>query len=110
YASQVPGGAPATMFSAPRARGMTLLLSPVLLVTDSFFVVRSYLAVLSGVLMYAGFAPWLAIGRQVGARFAYLAPIAAGCFATLWTTQLYGNMAYPNLWLAFALVAGVGYV
>jgi len=40
---------------------------------------------------------------------AYAVPLAAGLFATLWSTFLYGSMAYPNLWLAFALVAGVGW-
>jgi hypothetical protein len=40
----------------------------------------------------------------------YVAPAAAAGFATLWTTLLFGSMAYPNIWLAFSLTAGVGHL
>lgn len=110
YASQVAREAPAAVFSAPRARGMTLLVAPVVVMTESVLALRAYLVVLAGVLMYLAFRPWLAVLGRIGGRYAYVPPVAAGCFATLWLTVLYGNLAYPNLWLAFVLLAGTGYV
>lgn len=110
YASQVATEAPAARFSAPRARGMSLLVAPMVVITEWVFALRVYLVVLAGVLMYLAFRPWLAVFGRVGGRYAYVPPVAAGCFATLWLTVLYGNLAYPNLWLAFVLLAGAGYV
>lgn len=108
YASQVAVDTEATRFTAPRSRGMTLLLAPVLVFTDSVYATRVYLALLSGVLLYLAFRPWLRVTADLGGRWRYLPPVAAGCFVSLWLVQLYGTMGYPNLWLAFVLVAGVG--
>jgi hypothetical protein len=110
YASQLAREAPAVPFSAPRARGMPLLLAPMVVVTEWVLALRVYLVVLAGALMYLAFRPWLAVFGRIGGRYAYVPPLAAGCFASLWLTVLYGNMAYPNLWLAFVLVAGAGYL
>jgi hypothetical protein len=109
YASQLGTDTPAVRFSAPRARGMTLLVAPVVTITESVLMLRAYLTILSGVLMYVAFRPWLSLFQRAGDRYRYLPAVAAGLFATLWTTVLYGNLSYPNLWLGFALVAGVGY-
>jgi hypothetical protein len=106
YASQLSAYAPGVGWSPHRAWGVPLMLAPVVMVTDSVVVLRVYLTLVSGVLMYLAFRPWLAALRG---RFRYVPAVAAGCFATLWMTVLFGNMAYPNLWLAFVLVAGVGY-
>ena len=109
YASQNARGVPAAMFSAPRARGMSWLLAPVSLINPSATAIRVYLTLLAGVSMYLAYRPWLAVMRRVGGRYEYVPAVAAFCFGSLWVTTLYGTMAYPNLWLAFALVAGVGY-
>jgi hypothetical protein len=109
YASQVARDMPAAEFSAPRARGMPLLLAPVLTFTDSVLAVRVYLTLLAGFLMYLAFRPWLAVSARIGGRYAYIPVVAAGAFATLWTAQLYGTTGYPNLWLALTVVGGVGY-
>ncbi|GGM88227.1 hypothetical protein GCM10010106_39330 [Thermopolyspora flexuosa] len=125
YASQVRPGVPAVPMSAPRAWGMPLLLAPVAALTQSIPVIRCYLAVLAGVCLYAAFRPWLGLfgpvaagppepgrdrlGERPAVVSAYAVPLAAGLLATLWSTVLYGAMAYPNLWLAFALVAAVGW-
>ncbi|WP_283135467.1 hypothetical protein [Rhizohabitans arisaemae] len=103
YASQVVTGAEPADMSAPRAWGMPLLLAPVGFFTDAVPVIRAYLTVLAVAGLYLAFRPWLRIGPR------YLAPVAAFLFCTLWTTVLFGAMAYPNVWLAFALTAGVGY-
>lgn len=110
YASQVAREAPAAPFSAPRARGMSLLVAPVVMVTESVLALRLYLVGLAGALMYLAFRPWLAVFGRIGGRYVYVPALAAGCFASLWLTVLYGNLAYPNLWLAFLLVAGTGYL
>ncbi|GAA1265701.1 hypothetical protein Psi02_07140 [Planotetraspora silvatica] len=108
YASQIVHDVPNVMFSAPRARGMPLLLAPVGLFTASVFAIRVYLVILAGVLLYAAFMPWLSLFQQGGKNWRYVPALAAGLFATLWMTVLYGDMAYPNLWLAFTLMAGTG--
>lgn len=109
YASQVRPGVEAVPMSAPRAWGMPLLIAPVAALTQSVLVIRGYLTVLAVVGLYAAFQPWLGVFAGRGDVSPYAAPLAAGLFATLWSTVLFGSMAYPNLWLAFALVAGVGW-
>ncbi|HEY8473042.1 MAG TPA: hypothetical protein VIL37_10465 [Natronosporangium sp.] len=106
YASQVAPYAEPTQFSAHRARGMQLLLAPIVAVTDSVVGFRLYLSGLAGLFLYLAFRPWLAV---VSGRYAYLPAVAAASFAGLWLTVLYGALAYPNLWLTFPLIAGVGY-
>jgi hypothetical protein len=109
YASQVARDVPPAMFTAPRARGMPWLLAPVAMVTPSALAIRVSLTLLAGLAMYLAFRPWLTVMRSVGGHHVYVPALAATCFATLWTTALYGTMAYPNLWLAFALVAAAGF-
>ncbi len=110
YASQVRPGVEAVPMSAPRAWGMPVLIAPVAALTQSILAIRLYLTVLAVIGLYAAFQPWLGVFAGRGSDVsAYAAPLAAGLFATLWSTVLYGSMAYPNLWLAFALVAGVGW-
>lgn len=103
YASQFATGAHPLRMSAPRAWGMPLLLAPIDVLTTSTVAIRLYLSALSGIGLFLAFRPWLRIGD------AWVAPVAATVFATLWTTTLFGAMGYPNLWLAFAIVAGIGY-
>ena len=103
YASQFARGAHPMYMSAPRAWGMPLLMAPVDMFTTSIQVMRIYLGILAGVGLYLAFHPWLRVSA------AWVAPIAAGLFVTLWTSILYGALAYPNLWLGFALVAGIGW-
>jgi len=103
YASQFATGAHPLGMSPPRAWGMPLLLAPIDVLTTSTVAIRLYMSTLSGIGLFLAFRPWLRIGD------AWIAPVAATVFATLWTTALYGAMGYPNLWLAFAIVAGIGY-
>jgi len=103
YASQFAIGTIPARMTAPRAWGVPMMLAPVDLVTSSVLAIRLYLAALSGLGIYLAFRPWLRVVEP------WVVPVAAGLFATLWTTVLYGSMAYPNLMLAFAAVAGLGY-
>ncbi|MGG7572746.1 hypothetical protein [Streptomyces sirii] len=61
YVSQVDAHAPAAFFSAPRARGVTLLLAPAAVLTTSATALHCYLAVLSG----AAFLLTLCIWRRL---------------------------------------------
>lgn len=104
YASQVNPHTPAIYFSAPRARGVTYLIAPVLQVTGSTAALRGYLAVVAGLLLVAAYWPWLRVFRRPS-----LVPLAALLFSCLWTTLYYGASDMPNVWVAFGAVAAVGW-
>ncbi|MEU9122542.1 hypothetical protein AB0C96_22215 [Streptomyces sp. NPDC048506] len=102
YVSQVDPHAPAAYFSAPRARGVTLLLAPLAALTTSAVALHCYLAVLSG----AGFLLSLCVWRRL-----LPAPVPAlggVLFAGLWITLFYGPQAMPNLWVGYAALVATG--
>ncbi|RLV10544.1 hypothetical protein CTZ27_03360 [Streptomyces griseocarneus] len=103
YLSQVDPRAPAAFFSAPRSRGITVLVAPVVALTSSTLAVRVVLVLLSSAALYAAFRVWepLAGRRRTG--------LAAALFASLWITVLSGPQAMPNLWVALSSVAAVGW-
>jgi hypothetical protein len=104
YASQVNPRVPALMFSAPRARGITYLIAPVVMLTSSIAALRAYLAVLSGVLLVTAYWPWLrALTRP------WLVPLAPLVFGSLWVALFYGSDDMPNMWVALFAVATVGW-
>ncbi|HEX4812223.1 MAG TPA: hypothetical protein VFV66_05670, partial [Nonomuraea sp.] len=102
YVSQVDPRVPATEFIAPRARGVTLLVAPVMLLTGSTEALRIYLCVLSALALYVSFGTWLRV------RSGLAVPLAALLFASLWLSVFYGNEVMPNLWVAFGATAAVG--
>ncbi|MEY9996764.1 hypothetical protein ABIE67_008796 [Streptomyces sp. V4I8] len=95
YVSQVGSDAPAAFFSAPRARGVPLLVWPIASWSSSTPLLRVYLAVLSGLGLYLALRAWR------GLFPARIVAGAAALFATLWVTLFYGPQAMPNLWVAF---------
>jgi hypothetical protein len=102
YVSQVSPHAPAAYFSAPRARGVTLLVAPVTALTSSTEALRIHLALLSGTGLFLSLWVW---------RRLLPVPVlatAGGLFATLWITVFYGPQVMPNLWVAFGALAAVG--
>jgi hypothetical protein len=103
YVSQVDPRVPAAEFIAPRARGITLIVAPVTLVTSSTEVLRVYLCLLSALALYGSFGIWLR--PRPGA----VVPVAALLFGSLWLALFYGNEVMPNLWVAFGAVAAVGF-
>ncbi|MEV5893364.1 hypothetical protein [Nonomuraea fuscirosea] len=103
YVSQVDPRVPAAEFIAPRARGITLLVAPVVLVTSSTEALRVYLCLLSALGLYASFGVWLRV------RPGPVVPVAALLFASTWLALFYGNEAMPNLWVAFGAVAATGF-
>jgi hypothetical protein len=103
YVSQVDPRHPAAYFSAPRSRGISLLVAPVLAVTGSTLALRITLALLSAAALYAAFHVWRPlVGRNRSA-------LAALLFAGLWVTVIYGPQAMPNLWVALSAVAATGW-
>jgi hypothetical protein len=99
YVSQVGDHAPAAFFSAPRARGVTLLVAPVASWTSSTVLLRVYLAALSGLGLYLALRAWR------GLLPARVLTLAGALFATLWVTLFYGPQAMPNLWVAYGALA-----
>ncbi|MFC9315117.1 hypothetical protein ACFTWR_12205 [Streptomyces nigra] len=102
YVSQVSADRPAAFFSAPRSRGVSLLVWPVASWSSSTILLRVYLAVLSGLGLYIALRVW---------RGLFPARVLAGAGAflvTLWITLFYGPQAMPNLWVAFGALICVG--
>ncbi|MEV8204258.1 hypothetical protein AB0P40_02250 [Streptomyces sp. NPDC079189] len=102
YVSQVSPHIPAAYFSAPRARGVPVLIAPLTLLTSSTLALRVYLAVLSGAGLFLALWMW----RRL--RPTPVLALAGVLFAGLWATQLYGPQAMPNLWVALSALAAVG--
>ncbi|MFJ9200650.1 hypothetical protein [Streptomyces flaveolus] len=102
YVSQVTAHHPAAFFSAPRARGVSLLVAPVASWSSSSELLRVYLAVLSGAGLYLGLRAWR------GLFPVSVLATAGGFFATLWVTLFYGPQAMPNYWVAIGALICVG--
>ncbi|MEU0053304.1 hypothetical protein [Streptomyces sp. NPDC006309] len=102
YVSQVASHAPAAFFSAPRARGVPLLVAPVAAWSSSTELLRIYLAVLSGLALFLALRAWR------GVFPARVLAAAGALFATLWVTLFYGPQAMPNYWVAVGALAGTG--
>ncbi|MFD5295211.1 hypothetical protein ACFWJU_08355 [Streptomyces mutabilis] len=102
YTSQVTTHHPAAFFSAPRARGVSLLVAPVASWSESTELLRVYLALLSGAGLYLALRAWK------GLFPARVLATAGAFFATLWVTLFYGPQAMPNYWVAIGALICVG--
>ncbi|MCC8451899.1 MULTISPECIES: hypothetical protein [Streptomyces] len=102
YVSQVTTHHPAAFFSAPRARGVSLLVAPVASWSSSTELLRVYLAVLSGVGLYLALRAWKGLFPT------RVLATAGAFFATLWVTLFYGPQAMPNYWVAIGALICVG--
>lgn len=103
YVSQVSGHAPAAFFSAPRARGISLLAAPIASWSSSTELLRVYLALLSGLGLFLALRAWR------GLFPVRVVALAGALFATLWVTVFYGPEVMPNYWVAIGALAGVGH-
>jgi hypothetical protein len=101
YVSQV-GEAPAAFFSAPRARGVSLLVAPVASWSSSTPLLRVYLAVLTGLGLYLALRAWRGLFPS------RVLACAGAFFASLWVTLFYGPQAMPNHWVAIGALLCVG--
>jgi hypothetical protein len=104
YVSQIDPHVPAGLFSAPRARGLTLLTAPASLISSSLVLLRWWLALLSGVGMFGAFLPWLRFRPRL------VVPLAAALWSGLWVTTYYGFEAMPNQYVAYGAVAATGWL
>ncbi|WP_369250190.1 hypothetical protein [Streptomyces sp. R41] len=102
YVSQVSPHVPAAFFSAPRARGVPLLVAPIASWSSSTTLLRVYLALLSGLALYLALRVWRGLFPT------RVLATAGGVFATLWVTLFYGPQAMPNYWVAIGALACVG--
>jgi hypothetical protein len=103
YVSQVSPHVPTAFFSAPRARGITLLPAPLVALTASLASLRMYMTVLSSAGLVIAYWPWTRLLRPVTAA------LAALLLAALWMVQFYGNAVMPNIYVAYGAVAAVGW-
>ncbi len=103
YVSQVDPHVPSAFFSAPRARGVTLLPAPLVALTPSLVALRVYMTALSSVGLVLAYWPWTRLVRPVTAA------VAALLFVSLWMVQFYGNEVMPNLYVAYGAVAATGW-
>ncbi len=99
YVSQLSAHAPAAFFSAPRARGISLLVAPVTSWSSSTPLLRVYLAVLAGLALYLALRAWH------GLFPVRVLALAGALFASLWVTLFYGPQAMPNYWVAVGALA-----
>ncbi|EPH44881.1 hypothetical protein ABT390_37665 [Streptomyces aurantiacus] len=108
YASRfgpyAPDQAPGVPFSAPRTRGVPVLLAPVASWSDSVVLLRVWLTALSTAALYLGFRPWL---RAVP-RLPEVAGVAAALYGSLWFALFYANAAMPNHYTAMGAAGAVG--
>ncbi|MFD8999873.1 hypothetical protein ACFV0T_02625 [Streptomyces sp. NPDC059582] len=102
YVSQVSGHAPAAFFSAPRARGVPLLVAPIAAWSASTPLLRVFLAVLSGLALFLALRVWR------GLFPARVLALGGALFASLWVTLFYGPQAMPNYWVAIGALICVG--
>ena len=102
YVSQISAHAPAAFFSAPRSRGISLLVAPITSWSSSTALLRIYLAALSGFALFLALRTWRTL-------FPARVLAAAGTlFASLWVTLFYGPQAMPNYWVAVGALAATG--
>ncbi|MEG8277399.1 hypothetical protein [Streptomyces sp. AHA2] len=102
YVSQVTSHHPAAFFSAPRSRGVSLLVAPVASWSSSVPLLRVYLALLSGLALYLALRCWRGL-------FPTRVLVTAGAlFASLWVTVFYGPQAMPNYWVAIGALTAAG--
>lgn len=103
YLSQVAAHKPALLFTPPRARGMPVLLFPLVHFTIRVIPVRVYVLLLGTVAMYAGLRPWLRLG------FSRVVAGSALLFSTLWAATFFGAEAQPNFLVAMLSLVATGY-
>ncbi|MFE2416077.1 hypothetical protein [Streptomyces hokutonensis] len=102
YVSQISVHAPAAFFSAPRSRGISLLVAPVTSWSSSTTLLRVYLAALSGLALFLALRTWRTLFPV------RVLALAGTLFASLWVTLFYGPQAMPNYWVAVGALAATG--
>jgi len=102
YASQIANHVPLLQWNPQHARGVSLLVAPVTLVTSSATILRTYLALLAGIGLFLALLAWRGV---VQTRVLTLACVM---FGGLWVAESLAVQLYPNYWIALGGLAGVG--
>ena len=102
YASQIANHVPLLQWNPQHARGVSLLVAPVTLVTGSATILRAYLALLAGGGLLVALLAWRGV---VATRVLTLACVL---FGGLWVAESLAVQLYPNYWIALGGLAGVG--
>lgn len=102
YLSQYAHGVPRLAFTAPRSRGLPVMIYPIAALTTSVTAIRCYMAVLGTAGLFLAYLPWTRV--RIGTR----AAAAAALFGAQWLTLFYGAEVMPNLYVAYGSVAAVG--
>ena len=102
YASQIANHVPLLQWNPQHARGVSLLVAPVTLLTSSATILRAYLALLAGIGLFLALLAWRGV---VQTRVLTLACVM---FGGLWVAESLAVQLYPNYWIALGGLAGVG--
>jgi hypothetical protein len=102
YASQIANHVPLLQWNPQHARGVSLLVAPVTLVTSSAVILRAYLAVLAGAGLLAALLAWRGVVRG------RVLTLACVLFGGLWVAESLAVQLYPNYWIALGGLAGAG--
>jgi hypothetical protein len=84
-----------------RSLGIVWLVRPVLVLSDSFVLMRLYLAGVSAVILGLAFSRWIRPAK-------WLAPLGMAVFASGWLPIFYGSEVSPNLFVAATAVGAAG--
>ncbi|MFL6240849.1 MAG: hypothetical protein ACJ735_15310 [Actinomycetes bacterium] len=103
YLSQVTPGSPPLNWHAWRALGTPVVIAPVALFRPNIVAIRLYTDLVSALGLVVAFWPWLRVLRTA------VVALAALLFATCWVTIYFGNDVQPNMYVALAAVAFVGW-
>ena len=101
YIAEVSRFADRIAWGPQRARGITLVVAPIVQLTAEMTPLRIYMVVVSSGALFGVFLIWC---RLVW----WASPLAAGLFASSWVVTYYGSEVMPNLYSALAAVGAVG--
>ena len=102
YASQIANHVPLLQWNPQHARGVSLLVARVTLVTSSATILRGYLALLAGIGLFLALLAWRGVVKT------RVLTLACVLFGGLWVAESLAVQLYPNYWIALGGLAGVG--
>jgi len=102
YASQIANHVPLLQWNPQHARGVSLLVAPVTLLTSSATILRTYLALLAGIGLFLALLTWRGVVKT------RVLTLACVMFGGLWVAESLAVQLYPNYWIALGGLAGAG--
>ena len=102
YIAQTSAHASAVLMPAAHSRGAGLLAAPVTLLTTSGVALRAWMALLSGLGLFAALAAWR------GLRPTWVLALAGSILGSLAVMQINGTQVMPDLWEALGALTVTG--